>query len=100
MTRRGEDFWRTAVEQQRASGLNATRYCKKRSLKRGTFLRWRKRLGEQDFIEVPMITLPCMPLCENKGLEVQIDGDVRITVHSDSDLDLVGRFIATIRRVS
>jgi hypothetical protein len=41
-----------------------------------------------------------MPLCENKGLEVQIGGDVRITVHSDSDLDLVGRFIAAIRRAS
>jgi hypothetical protein len=104
MIRRGEDFWRTAVEQQRVSGLNATRFCKKRSLKRGTFLRWRKRLAdqgsEQDFIEVPTIRFPCMPLCENKGLEVQIGGDVRITVHSDSDLDLVGRFIAAIRRAS
>jgi hypothetical protein len=104
MIRRGEDFWQRAIEQQRASGLNATRFCKKRSLKRGTFLRWRKRLADQgndqDFIEVPAITLPCMPRDGNQGLEVRIGHDVRIIVQPDSDLDLVGRFIAAIRRAS
>lgn len=104
MIRRGEDFWRTAIEQQRASGLNATRFCKKRSLKRGTFLRWRKRLADQgndqDFIEVPAITLSCIPHDGNQGVEVRIGHDIRITVQSDSDLDLVGRFIAAIRRAS
>jgi hypothetical protein len=59
MIRRGEVFWRMAIEQQRTSGLNATRFCKKRSLKRGTFLRWRKRLidsaNDQDFVEVSKI---------------------------------------------
>jgi hypothetical protein len=104
MIRRGEDFWRTAIEQQRASGLNATRFCKKRSLKRGTFLRWRKRLADSgdypDFVEVAATPLANMPLSVNQGLEVIIGHDVWITVHSDSDLDLVGRFIAAIRRAS
>jgi hypothetical protein len=31
---------------------------------------------------------------------VRIGHDIRITVQSDSDLDLVGRFIAAIRRAS
>lgn len=104
MIRRGEDFWRTAIEQQRASGLTATRFCKKRSLKRGTFLRWRKRLADsgdnQDFIEVAATSLANMALSANQGLEVFIGHDIRITVQSDSDLDLVGRFIAAIRRAS
>lgn len=105
MIRRGQDFWQRAIEQQRASGLSATRFCKKRSLKRGTFLRWRKRLADQGddhpaFIEVPAIALPYMPQGEDQVLEVQIGHDIRITVQSDSDLDLVGRFIAAIRRAS
>jgi hypothetical protein len=102
--RRGEDFWRRAIEQQRASGLNATRFCKKRSLKRGTFLRWRKRLADhgndQDLIEITAITLPCIPPGDDQGLEVQIGHDIRITVRSGSDLDLVSRFIAAVRRAS
>jgi len=104
MIRRGEDFWRTAIEQQRASGLNATRFCKKRSLKHGTFLRWRKRLTDsednQDLVEVAATPLVNMPLSVNQGLDVLIGHDVRITVQSDSDLDLVGRFIVAIRRAS
>jgi len=84
MIRRGEDYWRRTIEQQRASGLNATRFCKTRSIKRGTFLRWRKRLDDQGddhqaFIEVPTIALPCKPQGEDQGLEVRIGCDIRIT---------------------
>jgi hypothetical protein len=104
MIRHGEDFWRTTIEQQKASGLNATRFCKKRSLKRGTFLRWRKRLADSgdtpDFVEVAATPLANTPVSVNQGLEVFIGHDVRITVYSDSDLDLVSRFIAAIRRAS
>jgi hypothetical protein len=104
MIRRGEDFWRKAIEQQRASGLNATRFCRKRSLKRGTFLRWRRRLAEsvdgQDFVEIPAITMPFLRPCGDRSLEVQIGRDIQITVQPDSDLELVGRFIAAVRSVS
>ena len=104
MIRRGEDFWRKAIEQQIASGLNATRFCKKRSLKRGTFLRWRKRLAgsgnDHDLIEVPVTKGPCLPLSGKQGIEVQIGHDIRLSVHSGNDLELVGHIIAAIRRVS
>lgn len=104
MIRRSEDFWRKTIEQQRASGLNATSYCKKRSLKRGTFLRWRKRLTgsgkDQDFVEIPAIRVPCSPLRGHQGLELQIGDDIRVTVCSGSDLELVAHIIAAIRRVS
>jgi|WetSurMetagenome_2_1015567.scaffolds.fasta_scaffold475962_1 hypothetical protein len=104
MIRHGEEFWRKVIEQQKASGLNATSFCKKRSLKRGTFLRWRKRLAgsgnDQGFVEIPAIEVPCFSLSENQGLEVQIGHDIRVTVYSDSDLELVAHVIAAIRRVS
>ena len=104
MIRHGEDFWRKVIEQQKASGLNATRFCKKRSLKRGTFLRWRKRLAgsgnDQGLVEVPATKVPCMPLSGNQGIEVQIGHDIRVSVHSGSDLELVAHIIAAIRRVS
>jgi hypothetical protein len=104
MIRRGEEFWRTVIEQQSASGLNATRFCKKRSLKRGTFLRWRKRLAgsgnDQGFVEVPAIRVPCLPLGGDQSLELRIGGDIRLTVRSGSDLELVAHVIAAIRRVS
>jgi hypothetical protein len=104
MIRRSKDFWRRAIEQQRASGLNATKFCKKRSLNRGTFLRWRKRLANsgdnQDFVEVAATTLANMPLSVKQSLEVRIGQDVRISVRPDSDFDLVVRFIAAVRRAS
>jgi hypothetical protein len=104
MIRRGEDFWRKVIEQQIASRLTATRFCKKRSLKRGTFLRWRKRLAgsgnDQDLVEVPAIKVPCLPQSGNKGIEVQIGHDIRVSVHSGNDIELVAHIIAAIRRVS
>ena len=104
MIRRGEDFWRKVIEQQRASGLNATSFCKKRSLKRGTILRWRKRLAalgnDRGFVEVPAIRVPCLQPGENQSLELQIGEDIRVTEYSDSDLELVAHVIAAIRRVS
>lgn len=104
MIRRSEDFWRKTIEQQKASGLNATRFCKKRSLKRGTFLRWRKRLtdsaDDQVFVEVPAITLPYRRFSGNQGFEVQIGHDILIRVMPDYDLELVSRFIAAVRSIS
>jgi hypothetical protein len=56
--------------------------------------------NDQDFVEVSKIALPCMPLGGNQGFEVQIGHDIRVTVYSGSDLELVAHVIAAIRSVS
>ena len=44
--RRGEAFWRRAVEAQRESGSSQQEFCERNGLALSTFQRWRRRLGE------------------------------------------------------
>jgi transposase-like protein len=45
MQRRSEEYWRRVIGKQARSGKSAARYCREHELQRGTFLRWRRRLG-------------------------------------------------------
>jgi hypothetical protein len=58
------------------------------------------RNGWQVWRGILKIALPCMPLGGNQGFEVQIGHDIRVTVYSGSDLELVAHVIAAIRSVS
>ena len=104
MERHGEEYWRKKMEEHRGSGLSAAAFCRKGSLKRGTFLRWRKRLRTttegRGFVEVSNSTSTAGSRDPSRSLEVHLGEDIRITVHPDSDLDFVGKVIAAIRRAS
>jgi hypothetical protein len=102
MKRRGEEYWRKAIREQAASGMSAARYCRKHQLQRGTFLRWRRRLGENgpggdELVEIR--ERAAAPIhCVEDTPELRIAGDIRISVHASTDLELVGSLIAAIRR--
>jgi hypothetical protein len=104
MVRRSESYWKKMMGELKASGLTATAFCKRRSLKRGTFLRWRKRLGgdrnEPKLIEIPNPKVSRVPRNENSGLEIRIGQDIRIGVYPSSDLEFVGKVVAAIRHGS
>jgi hypothetical protein len=104
MERRGEVFWRKMAKLHSASGLSAVAFCKERSLKRGTFLRWRKRFKAQDrdkvLIELRKVGAPLVAKGQSADIDIRIGNDIQITVHSGSDLELFGNIIAAIRRAS
>lgn len=47
MKRKGSDFWKARIDEQRRLGISAAEYCRRRSLHRQTFLRWRTRLARE-----------------------------------------------------
>jgi transposase-like protein len=102
MKRRGEEYWRKAIKEQAESGMSAARYCRKHQLQRGTFLRWRRRLGADgpgghELVEIgERAAAPTR--CVESTLELRLAGDIRIAVHSGTDLSFVGSLIAAIRR--
>jgi len=49
--RRGEAFWRSAIERQRASGLVQQEFCDQEGLALSTFARWSQRLSQRSAIE-------------------------------------------------
>ena len=49
--RRGEAFWRGAIERQRASGLVQQEFCQQEGLSLSTFARWLQRLSQRSAIE-------------------------------------------------
>jgi ribosomal protein L35AE/L33A len=104
MERRGEVFWQKMVELHSASGLSAVAFCKERSLKRGTFLRWRKRFRVEDrnkvFIELRKVGSSLGTKGQSAGIEIRVGNDIQITVRSGSDLELFGNILAAIRRAS
>jgi hypothetical protein len=104
MERRGEVFWRKMVELHNESGLSAVAFCTERSLKRGTFLRWRKRFKAKDrdkvFIELRKVGSSLGTQGQSDGIEIRVCNDIQITVRSGSDIELFGNILAAIRRSS
>jgi hypothetical protein len=102
MRRRGEDYWREAIGKQAASGMSAAKFCRKHHLERGTFLRWRKRLGEFVPAENEFVEVYERPGLDNGRadtvLEVCVGSDIRVVVKIGDDLEFVASLVAAIRR--
>lgn len=49
--RRTEAEWRGLVERFEKSGLSMTAFCRRAKLPRGSFVKWRRRLGEGSRVE-------------------------------------------------
>ena len=102
MRRRGEDYWRKAIAEQTASGVSAARFCRKRRLPRGTFLRWRRRLGDDGTGGGGLVEIRKRPEVakdrEDTSLEICLGADIRIVVPTGANLELVGCLVAAIRR--
>lgn len=47
LIRHGKEFWRQAVRDHEASGLNLSQFCLERGLAKATFFKWRKVLKQQ-----------------------------------------------------
>ena len=82
--------------------MSAARFCRKHHLERGTFLRWRKRLGDAGLNEIRFVEVLERPgLDTGRGdsvLDVRVGSDIRIAVPADADLGFVGCLVQAIRR--
>lgn len=78
--------------------MSAAKFCRKRHLQRGTFLRWRTRLSDSDLITNQLVEIRDRSDPDDTVLEVRIGSDVRIAVKAGADLGFVGSLIAAIRR--
>lgn len=45
-TSRTEEQWRALIDQQRNSGLSASKFCKQENIGYASFCNWRKRLSD------------------------------------------------------
>ena len=43
--RRGQDFWRQAIERQAVSGFSAAAFCRQQGLSAQSFYKWRRKLA-------------------------------------------------------
>lgn len=103
MQRRSADYWKDRIDEQRKLGTSAAEYCRKRSLDRGTFLRWRRRLDgrtvNQGLVEVVRAGLRRDP-GEPAALSIQLRNGTLVCFHGLPDADIVGRLVAAIRVAS
>lgn len=47
-TRRGREFWQSAINDQGRMGVSVAAYCQNKGLEQATFYAWRKRLDSED----------------------------------------------------
>lgn len=80
MARRTQDQWRQLIEEQQASGLNATTFCRDRNINPKYFsLRKQqlKRAAQTDFIRATLGTTQPTPLTQPslhyKGIELTLE---------------------------
>jgi len=103
MQRRTTEYWRARIDEQRKMGTSAAEYCRKRSLDRGTFLRWRRRLdggsAKEGLVEIARSGLHGDP-GEPAVLSIQLGDGTLIHFHRLPDADTVGQLVAAIRGAS
>jgi hypothetical protein len=103
MQRRSADYWKARIDEQRKQGTSAAEYCRKRSLDRGTFQRWRRRLDggtvNQGLVEIARTELAREP-GEPAALSIQLTDGTLVRFHRLPDADSAGRLVAAIRVAS
>src|SRR5512145_779717 len=100
MKRRSAEYWKTRIDEQRKLGTSAAEYCRKRSLDRGTFLRWRRRLSggtvNQGLVEIARTELHGDP-GGPAALSIQLGDGTVVRFHRLPDADIAGQLVAAIR---
>jgi hypothetical protein len=103
MQRRSTAYWKARIDEQRKLGISAAEYCRKRSLDRGTFLRWRRRLDggtvNQGLVEIARAGIRG-DSSEPAVLSIQLGDGTLIYFHRLPDADTVGQLVAAIRGAS
>lgn len=103
MKRQGMDFWGARVQEQRKLGISAAEYCRRRSLQRGTFLRWRRRIdGKMD--DQALVEIEARGQRGSAGhesaLSIRLECGIMIRFQAMPDVDIVMQLVSAIRAAS
>ena len=83
-THRTADQWQALVNEQKASGLSAPKYCKQNNIAYASFSKWRKQLTKPPtesespaFIE---LTTPSQPESQSWAVELAISDTIVLRI--------------------
>lgn len=98
MKRQGKEYWEKRVAEQQDLDISAKEYCRRRSLSRSTFLRWRQRI-DQEAVEHGLVEIAgAIPMQRSRiVVSIRLGNGLRIDFHDKPDPDTLGRLIALIR---
>lgn len=98
MKRQSQEYWEKRVAEQQKLGVCVEEYCRRRSLSKSTFLRWRQRIDHvttrHDLVEIAE-TMPRQR--SSIAVSILVGNALRIDFHDTPDPDMLGRFITSIR---
>jgi len=103
MKRHDGDYWKARVEEQQKLGISAAEYCRRRSLQRGTYLRWRRIITSgsdaQELVEIA-VTKPQREYGHPAALSIRLERGLLIRFRELPDADVAARLISAIRAAS
>jgi len=105
MTRGGneerERFWREAIQEQKASGLSISAFCRERGVSEASFFSWRRKLTrrDQDEVAAKFVPLRCdVPsMATRPSCEVVLPDGCRIIVPGRCDANWLREILEALR---
>jgi hypothetical protein len=100
MKRQDTEYWEARIREQEKLGISAAEYCRRRSLQRGTFLRWRRRIaGRTDVQE--LVEIAATKTHGGAGypaaLSIRLERGILIRFHELPDAEVVALLVSAIR---
>lgn len=101
MKRQGKEYWEKRIAEQQDLDMSAKEYCRRRSLSRSTFLRWRRRIGQEEAEHGLVEIAAAMPRQRSRiAVSIRLGNGLRIDFHDRPDPDTLGKIIGSIRSVT
>jgi len=105
MTRRRnverEQHWRGVIQDQQASGLSISAFCREREVSAASFFTWRRRLTQRDRKDTAAKFVPlelhAPPTPTPAGCEVVLPDGCRIIVPTQCDANWLREILAAIK---
>ena len=95
-------FWQTAIEARRKSGLSIAAFCKKEGLSEAAYYYWRRKLAggvckakeksPPDFLEVVLAG------SNNAALELVFSGGHTLRIHPGADQKNLSQVLSTLKQ--
>ena len=104
MSTRGEirERWRRLVDEQQASGMSVTAFCRRAGVRCSGYYKWRRKLGGRgSFTEVHVKRLPAITSSQDheRGaapLELRLSGERTIVVRRGFDRQVLQELLDTL----
>jgi len=100
MKRYDPEFWKKRIAEQQSRGQSVPEYCQRHGLSRGTFLRWRKRLGSDPnhaLIEVSAVATGGQGHENSASMDLCIGNDIGVRFYAMPDAETIGLIAAALK---